>query len=132
MKSYAELERAALEARAHAYAPYSGFLVGAALLARDGRVFAGANVENASYALSVCAERAAVIGAVLAGARDLEAIAIATASSPPASPCGACLQTLAEFADDLAVVLINQRGERHSTTLGALLPRAFKPGDLPR
>src|SRR5262249_60386987 len=116
MKSYAELERAALEARAHAYAPYSGFLVGAALLARDGRVFAGANVENASYALSVCAERAAVIGAVLAGARALEAVAISTAHSPPPPPCGGPLQTRAAFAARLASRVMNQHRGVHPTT----------------
>ena len=125
-----ELVRAALAARARAYAPYSSFAVGVALAARDGRVFTAANVENASYGLSLCAERNAVVAAVLAGARDLEAIAVATATSPPAAPCGMCLQTLAEFADDLAVVLVNDRGERRDTSLQALLPQAFRPRDL--
>jgi cytidine deaminase len=125
-----ELVAAALEARAHAYAPYSRFQVGAAVRTRDGRIFAGANVENASYPLSVCAERAAVMAAVYAGARELEAVAVASATSPPASPCGGCRQVIAEFAREARVLLANDRGERVETTLGALLPRAFRGEDL--
>lgn len=121
-----ELVAAALTARARAYAPYSQFSVGAAVRARDGRVFEGANMENASYGLAICAERAAVVAAVMAGARDLEAVAIASSISPPASPCGMCRQTLAEFAHDLRVILVNDRGERADTTLAELLPRPFR------
>jgi cytidine deaminase len=128
-----ELVRQALEARGRAHAPYSGYRVGAAARAADGRVFVGANVENASYGLSVCAERSAVIAAALDGGRPLEAIAIATSSSPPAAPCGACRQTLAEFAPDaMRVILVNDRGERIDATLGELLPRAFRGEDLAR
>ena len=126
-----ELVRAALDARARAYAPYSGYAVGAALRARDGRVFTGANVENASYGLSVCAERSAVVQAVAAGARELDALAVATTSSPPAAPCGMCRQTLAEFARDLPIALANDRGEVVHVTLAELLPRAFRGEDLP-
>ncbi len=130
----AELEAlaaAALAARAGAYAPYSRFAVGAAVRARDGRVFTGANVENAAYPLSTCAERAAVVAAAGAGARDLEAVAIATGHSPPSSPCGACRQILAEFARDMVVLLVNDRGERVRCTLAELLPRAFRGEELP-
>jgi len=119
------LARAAASARRKAYAPYSRFLVGAAVRA-GGRVFSGCNVENASYGLTVCAERAAVASAVTAGARRLEALAVASGTSPPTPPCGMCLQTLAEFAGpDLPVVLVGARGSRQETTLGALLPHAF-------
>jgi cytidine deaminase len=99
-------------------------------MTQDGRIFTGANVENASYGLSLCAERAAVAAAVNAGARELAAIAVATQSSPPAAPCGMCLQTLAEFAIDLSVILVNDRGQRVDRTLVELVPFAFRPRDL--
>jgi cytidine deaminase len=119
------LVRAAQAARRRAYAPYSGFRVGAAVLAR-GAVHAAANVENASYGLTICAERAAVAAAVAAGARRLEAVAVASGTAEPTPPCGMCLQTLAEFAGPaLPVLLAGAGGRRVETTLGALLPRAF-------
>jgi cytidine deaminase len=119
------LAAAARAARRRAYAPYSRFRVGAAVRAA-GRVFEGANVENASYGLTLCAERAAVAAAVLSGARRLEALAVASATSPPTPPCGMCLQTLAEFAGpELPVTLAGARGAAVETTLGALLPRGF-------
>jgi cytidine deaminase len=117
--------RAARAARRRAYAPYSGFRVGAAVRA-GGRVHAGANVENASYGLTVCAERNAVAAAALAGARRLEALAVASGTRPPSPPCGACLQVLAEFAGpDLPVALAGAGRRVVLTTLGALLPRGF-------
>lgn len=129
-----DLMAAALEAQARAYAPYSRFNVGAALLA-DGKLVVGANVENASYGLAVCAERNAVVRAVFDGARAIEACAVATDVSPPAAPCGMCLQTLVEFADDpatLRVILGNPGGERRVYTLAELLPHGFRPADLAR
>jgi cytidine deaminase len=121
----AALGRAAVAARRRAYAPYSRFQVGAAVLA-GGRIHQGCNVENASYGLTVCAERTAVTGAVVAGARRIEAVAVASGTVPPTPPCGMCLQTLAEFAGpELPVLLLGARGSREETTLGALLPRAF-------
>ncbi len=120
-----DLVRAARVARSRAYAPYSRFRIGAAVRAA-GRIHAGANVENASYGLTLCAERVAVARAVSGGARRIDALAIASGTSPPTPPCGACLQTLAEFAGaELPVVLAGPRGERVETTLGALLPRGF-------
>jgi cytidine deaminase len=121
-------------ARNRAYAPYSKFAVGAALIA-DGDVFDGANVENASYGLSLCAERNAIVRAVLEGAQQIAVIAIFTDVSPPTPPCGMCLQTLREFARDpaaLRVLLANAQGEVRRHTLAELLPHGFRPEDLPR
>ena len=128
------LTEAARTAREGSYAPHSGYRVGAALLAADGRVFTGANVENGLLGLSICAERVAVAAAVNAGQRDFRALAVTTASSPPASPCGLCRQTLVEFVRDLPIVCVNEDGGRHETSLSELLPQAFRldearPGD---
>lgn len=125
----ARLVAAARAARRRAYAPYSRFQVGAALLA-GGRIFGGCNVENVSYGLTVCAERNAVAAMVAAtGAaakRRLDAVVVASGTTPPTPPCGACLQVLREFGGaGLPVVLVGARGARLETTLGALLPQAF-------
>ena len=116
----------AREVAARAYAPASGFCVGAALLASDGRVFTGCNVENSCYGLTMCAERNALGSAVAAGAREFEAIAIYTPLQQPGSPCGACRQVLFEFAPDLDVILIGDGDGVVETTLGELLPDAFR------
>lgn len=110
--------------RANAYAPYSKFHVGAALLA-GGKVFAAANVENASYPLSVCAERNAVAAAVAAGERRIDAVAIATSDQRPTPPCGGCRQVLHEFGPDMLVVSETEGGARAEWALADLLPEAF-------
>lgn len=120
-----ELVDAALRARGRAWAPYSRFLVGAALLCEDGTVVEGCNVENVSYGLCICAERTAVAAAVASGRRRFAAIAIATGSSPPSPPCGMCRQVLAEFCEDLPIVCVNPEGERSRTTLRAIFPGTF-------
>lgn len=112
-------------ARDCAYAPYSGFKVGAALMTLDGRVFSGVNVENASYGLTMCAERVAVYQAVTACCREIAAIAVVTDAEEPAPPCGACRQVLFEFGPDMNVVIANTQGKYIETTLRDLLPRAF-------
>jgi cytidine deaminase len=127
------LAERALAARQRAYAPYSRFVVGAALLCDDGSVIDGCNVENASYGLCICAERTAVAAAVAGGRRRFRAIAIATASEPPAAPCGMCRQVLAEFTpatDDLVIVLANDRGGRVRTSLRAIFPGVFDQAQL--
>lgn len=129
----AALEAAARDAQRRAYAPYSKFRVGAAVR-MAGEVFEGANVENASYGLAMCAERTAVFAAVLAGAHRLEAVVVCTDASPPSSPCGACRQVLLEFAPDPAAVTvtaINARGDRRSWTLAELIPDGFSGRELP-
>jgi cytidine deaminase len=121
---------AAVAARERAYAPYSRFLVGAALLGLDGRIYPGCNVENASYGLTICAERAAFFGAVGAGQRAFAALALVTDSAPPAMPCGACRQVLRELAPELPIVAANLAGQRVATSLAALLPHSFGPEAL--
>jgi len=122
---------AATAAREQAYAPYSRFWVGAAVLLPDGTVVSGCNVENASFGLTVCAERNAVAAAVSGGARRFRAVAVVTDTSPPASPCGACRQVLAEFGD-CTVILANPSGDRVVTSASELLPSAFSGQDLKR
>ena len=118
---------AARAVRGRAHAPYSRFRVGAAVRDERGRVHAGCNVENASFGLTVCAERNAAAAAVAAGARRLLAVAVVSSARPPAAPCGACRQVLAELADDgTPVLLAGPRGPATETTVGALLPRAFR------
>ena len=121
-----ELVRISKSAMAHSYAPYSGFKVGAAALGASGRVYSGCNVENASYGLSVCAERVAIFKAVSEGETEIKGVAIANSIGKPAFPCGACLQVMAEFAsDDMEISLVSDEGvDKH--TLGELLPNAFR------
>ena len=119
------LEALAVEARARAYAPYSGYSVGAALEADDGTVFTGCNVENASYSVTCCAERSALFAAVSAGHRSFRRIVVTAAGRAP-HPCGACRQALAEFAPRLEVVIVTDDGERHDSTLDLLLPYPFR------
>jgi cytidine deaminase len=123
------LVEAAFEVRDRAHAPYSSFTVGAAVIDAEGRVHVGCNVENASYGLSVCAERHAIAAAVSAGGRNIEGLAVVTDTSPPTSPCGACRQVLVEFGD-FPVILANPTGERIVTSVGRLLPDAFTPASL--
>jgi cytidine deaminase len=116
---------AASAARANSYSPYSRFPVGAALLMEDGSIWAAANVENCIPALAICAERNAMSAAASAGLRRPQALAVVTATSPPSTPCGLCRQTLAEFADDLPILLTNPEGAREEVRLADLLPRTF-------
>jgi cytidine deaminase len=120
---------AATQARERAYAPYSRFAVGAAVLA-GGRIFAGCNVENASYGLTICAERVAVFSAIAAGARRIDAVAIVTAAESPTPPCGACRQVLREFGPHAAVISATTTGLRTDHTLSQLLPESFGPESL--
>jgi cytidine deaminase len=124
-----DLARQAAEVRANAYAPYSNYNVGAALLSESGRVFLGVNVENAAYPASMCAERSAVFSAVSDGERHFVGIAIATDNA--GSPCGSCRQVLAEFGLGTVVYLVDGDGTiQLETSVGELLPYAFGPGEL--
>lgn len=125
-----QLVQLALEARQHAYAPYSNFKVGAALLTSSGKVFTGCNVENSTYGLTVCAERVALWKAISEGGREFSAVAVVTESERPASPCGACRQLLWEFGGNLEVILANTRGVRESQRVADLLPHPFDRSSL--
>jgi cytidine deaminase len=127
-ETQADLIAAACAARQRAYAPYSNYRVGAAILADDGRIFSGVNVENASYGLSMCAERTAVFKMIDAGQHQIRAVAVCTENA--GSPCGACRQVLTEFAGDVPVWLVDARGEGRETTLYSLLPDHFGPERL--
>jgi cytidine deaminase len=126
----ADLVQAARRAFANAYAPYSRFSVGAALRSA-GSVHVGANVENASFGLTRCAEQSAVQSLVTAGGRTFDEIVVYTESEEPSSPCGACRQVLAEFAPEARVYLVNHRGIALATTVTALLPGGFDGSKLP-
>lgn len=120
-----ELIAAARAALEHAYSPYSGFRVGAAVRTAGGAIVAGSNVENASYSLTLCAERSAAAAAISGGARALAAVAVATETAEPVLPCGACRQFLAEFGPELRVVCVGSGPRAVVTSLGELLPGRF-------
>lgn len=136
-EAYYPLIQAATEARERAYAPYSGFKVGAALLGESGRIYKGCNVENASYGLTSCAERNAIFAAVQDGERRFVAAAVVTETNKPTPPCGACRQVLLEFAGageldrDMDIALATLDGAQRLTRLSALLPDSFASFDLP-
>lgn len=126
------LAERATSAKERAYAPYSGFRVGAALLATDGSITEGCNVENASYPAGMCAERGAISTAVARGVRDFVAIVIATDAEQPTPPCGICRQVMMEFAPRLEVISVTRGGADARWTMSDLLPAAFTPTSLGR
>jgi len=126
--SHEELVAQAIQARERAYAPYSRYPVGAALLGKSGRVYTGCNVENAVYPLCTCAERAAIVKAVSEGEREFVALAVATQNG--GAPCGSCRQTLREFGEDIVVLIADERGDYRKTTVADLLPDSFSATDL--
>jgi cytidine deaminase len=129
MPNKAELIKAAQKARLSAYAPYSKYRVGAALLTKGGKTYLGANVENAAYPDSICAERVAMFKAVTEGEREFDTIAVVTRDG--GAPCGSCRQVLAEFALDAKVLVANESGDVvKETTVRELLPEAFLPSNL--
>ena len=125
-RQWRELVDAALSARKHAYAPYSRFKVGAALLGSDGKIYPGCNVENATYGATICAERTAITTAVAQGVRAFDALAVVTPANPPGAPCGICRQMLVEFCVDIPIRLANPSGEIIRTKLSTMLPSAFR------
>src|SRR5712692_5150753 len=125
MSEHETLIAAARQARENAHAPYSNFRVGAALRANSGRVYMGCNVENATYGLTVCAERVAIFKAISEGERGFDAIAVVTHTDVLTPPCGACRQIIWEFCGDIPVILCNLHGKRESVQMCDLFPRAF-------
>lgn len=123
--SSSELVDYARKVRLNAYAPYSGFAVGAAVLTRSGKIFVGCNVENSSYGATICAERVAVCSAIAAGEREVVEIALIAETDRPLKPCGICRQVLIELAPELRVTMANQTGAILTIPIGELLPSAF-------
>jgi cytidine deaminase len=125
------LIQAAMAGREKAYAPYSQFKVGAAIATKNGDIYSGCNIENASYGLCNCAERTAIFKAVSEGQTDFAMLAVVGDTDGPISPCGACRQVIAEFCQpDMPVILTNLKGDRKEITVKELLPFAFLPSDL--
>ncbi len=120
-----KIKEEAIKMLEYSYSPFSKFAVGAAILTKSGKIFTGANIENSSYGLTICAERVACVKAVSEGEKEFEAIAVATHSEDPASPCGACRQFLWEFGD-MDVILINPQGKEKKYRLSELLPDGFR------
>ena len=129
-KTWDTLITAAKNAQQNAHAPYSNFRVGAALLATDGTIFAGCNVENASFSATVCAERTAIGAAVSNGHQSFEALVVITPADHTIAPCGICRQVLSEFCADLPILLLDGSDNREEVTLDALLPHRFKGDDI--
>lgn len=125
-----KLVEAARLAAKQAYAPYSGFFVGAAVLTEKGRLYSGCNVENVSYGLTICAERTALVKAVSEGHRDIRAVAIYADIEQYCSPCGACRQVISEFGPHITVIQANKHGEYLTNTIEQLLPGGFNAGML--
>ena len=125
MSDHDRLIAAAIQARENAHAPFSNFRVGAALRAKSGKIFTGCNVENATYGLTVCAERVAVFKAISDGERGFDAVAVVTDTEMLTPPCGACRQILWEFCGDAEVILANLKGRVENLRLSALFPRPF-------
>lgn len=130
MGEYDALIAAAKQARESAHAPYSNFKVGAALRSSSGRVFGGCNVENATYGLTVCAERVAIFKAISEGERKFDAIAVVTDTDPLASPCGACRQLIWEFCGDVPVIMSNLNGKMEVVRMKELFPKPFDSSNL--
>ncbi|MBX3295984.1 MAG: cytidine deaminase [Acidobacteria bacterium] len=124
-KSVEKLLAAARECRERAFAPYSGFKVGAAVETEDGTIFAGCNVESASYGLTMCAERVAIFTAVAAGRKRIKRISVVAESDELTAPCGACRQVIWEFGGDIPVLIVNTNGESVERQMSELLPMAF-------
>ncbi|HYP17255.1 MAG TPA: cytidine deaminase, partial [Opitutus sp.] len=131
-RTWQQLEKAARQAARSAYAPYSGFAVGAAVFTGSQKIFAGCNVENASYGLCNCAERTAIFSAAAAGEREIRAMVVYTPTAVPTAPCGACRQVINEFGPAALVISICDGTARLETRLDLLLPDAFGPNDLSR
>ncbi len=125
-----ELIRRAREARSNAYSPYSGVKIGAAVLTRDGSIYAGCNIENSSYGLSNCAERTAIFKAISEGRRELVSMSIVGDSEDFTRPCGACRQVMVQFNPRLRIIRVGLDGYRSVTTAEKLLPEAFNPSSL--
>ncbi len=129
--SHAELIEEARRARLRAYAPYSHFMVGAALITTDGQIFHGCNVENAAYGSTICAERSALVSAYSAGFRDIVALAVVADTKGPVSPCGSCRQMIYELAGKATIIMANMGDAVLVTTAAELLPYGLDPHDLP-
>ncbi|HKV27041.1 MAG TPA: cytidine deaminase [Candidatus Acidoferrales bacterium] len=130
MSEEEKLIAAARQAREHAHAPFSEFRVGAAVRTKSGRTFSGCNVENASYGLTICAERVAIFKAISEGEREFDAIAVVTDADALTPPCGACRQIIWEFCGDVPVILANLKGKVERESSSKLLPRPFDSSNL--
>ncbi|MEE8564043.1 MAG: cytidine deaminase [Atribacterota bacterium] len=129
-KEYRKLIKEAEKAKKMAYAPYSKFKVGAAVLSVGGEIFTGCNIENASFGLAVCAERVAIFKAISEGSTKFEAIAVIGDTDKPCSPCGACRQVISEFGEDIPLIMANLKGDVKIKKIKELLPEAFGKNDL--